>query len=108
MSPNTTVFVHGGWRCSSTYVWHRFRALAGVRAYYEPWHEQLARITTDTIRTETPDNSGLRHPGGTEPYLKEFEVVLDPGGVGVKGFQAGFALDRFWIEPEASDLAPQP
>lgn len=104
--PNTTVFIHSGWRCSSTYVWHRFRALAGVRAYYEPWHEQLARVTAETIQAETPDNSGLRHPGGTEPYLKEFEVVLDPAG-GVKGFDAGFALDRFWIEPEASDLAQQ-
>ena len=108
MSPNTTtVFVHSGWRCSSTYVWHRFRALAGVRAYYEPWHEQLARITAETIYAETPDNSGLRHPGGTEPYLKEFEIALESAGVGVKGFDAGFALDRFWIEPEASDLAQQ-
>lgn len=101
-----TVFVHSGWRCSSTYVWHRFRALAGVRAYYEPWHEQLARLTARTIDVETPDNSGLRHPGGTEPYLKEFEVVLDPAG-GVRRFEPGFALDRFWIEPEASDLAQQ-
>ncbi|WP_454718371.1 hypothetical protein [Caulobacter segnis] len=106
MSANNTIFVHSGWRCSSTYVWHRFRALAGVRAYYEPWHEQLARVTAETINAETPDNSGLRHPGGTDPYLKEFEVVLDPAG-GLKGFEAGFALDRFWIEPEASDLAQQ-
>ena len=105
-SPNTTVFVHSGWRCSSTYVWHRFRALAGVRAYYEPWHEQLARVNAETIRAETPDNSGLRHPGGTEPYLKAFEVVLDPAG-GLRNFDASFALDRFWIEPEASDLAQQ-
>ncbi|HJV43748.1 hypothetical protein [Caulobacter sp.] len=103
---DSTIFIHSGWRCSSTYVWHRFRALAGVRAYYEPWHEQLARVTARTIGAETPDNSGLRHPGGTEPYLKEFEVVLDPAG-GVTGFDASFALDRFWIEPEASDLAQQ-
>lgn len=103
---DSTVFIHSGWRCSSTYVWHRFRALPGVRAYYEPWHEQLARVTAETIRAETPQNSGLRHPGGTEPYLKEFEVVLDPAG-GVTGFDASFALDRFWIEPEASDLAQQ-
>lgn len=104
--PSTTVFVHSGWRCSSTYVWHRFRALAGVRAYYEPWHEQLARVSAETLRAETPDNSGLRHPGGTEPYLKEFEVVLDPAG-GLRNFDPSFALDRFWIEPEASDLAQQ-
>jgi hypothetical protein len=106
LSASNTIFVHSGWRCSSTYVWHRFRALAGVRAYYEPWHEQLARVTTETINAETPDNSGLRHPGGTQPYLKEFEVVLDPAG-GLKGFDASFALDRFWIEPETSDLAQQ-
>jgi hypothetical protein len=78
----------------------------GVRAYYEPWHEQLARLTAETIGAETPDNSGLRHPGGSEPYLKEFAVVLDPAG-GVRGFDASFALDRYWIEPEASDLAQQ-
>lgn len=103
---DSTVFIHSGWRCSSTYVWHRFRALPGVRAYYEPWHEQLSQVTAQTIRAETPENSGLRHPGGSEPYLKEFEVVLDPAG-GVAGFDASFALDRFWIEPEASDLAQQ-
>ncbi len=100
------VFIHSGWRCSSTYIWHRFRAEPKVRAYYEPWHEQLARLTAETISVETPDNSGLRHPGGSEPYLKEFEVVLDPAG-GVRGFDASFALDRYWIEPEASDLTQQ-
>ncbi|MCK5908910.1 MAG: hypothetical protein KAG62_03075 [Caulobacter sp.] len=100
------VFVHSGWRCSSTYIWHRFRVAPNVRAYYEPWHEQLARVTAETIGAETPDNSGLRHPGGGEPYLKEFEVVLDPAG-GVRCFDASFALDRYWIEPEASDLAQQ-
>lgn len=77
-----------------------------MRAYYEPWHEQLAKVTAETIHAETPDNSGLRHPGGTEPYLREFEVVLGPTG-GVAGFDPGFSLDRFWIEPEASDLAQQ-
>ncbi|AVQ04030.1 hypothetical protein B7G68_20575 [Caulobacter segnis] len=66
----------------------------------------MAHVTPETIRAETPDNSGLRHPGGSEPYLKEFEVVLDPAG-GVSGFDASFALDRYWIEPEASDLAQQ-
>lgn len=106
LSDEKTVFIHSGWRCSSTYVWHRFRALPRVRAYYEPWHEQLAKVTAETIRAETPDNSGLRHPGGTEPYLREFEVVLHPAG-GVARFEPCFALDRYWIEPEASDLAQQ-
>lgn len=108
MSPTEppTVFIHSGWRCSSTYIWHRFRALPAVRAYYEPWHEQLDKVTAETISRATPGNSGLRHPGGETPYLREFDVVLRPDG-GVRGFDPSFALDRFWIAPEASDLAQQ-
>lgn len=101
-SSGRTVFVHSGWRCSSTYVWSRFRALPGVRAYYEPWHEQLARLTARTIPAETPDNSGLRHPGGAEPYLQEFSPVLDPAG-GVRGYESRFALDRYFLEAEEED-----
>lgn len=105
-SDPTTVFIHSGWRCSSTYVWDRFRATSGVRAYYEPFHEQLARVTAETLAIETPGASGLRHPGGEVPYLREFDVLLDPAG-GVRAFDSSFALDRFWIEPEASDLGQQ-
>lgn len=97
-----TVFVHSGWRCSSTYVWSKFRALPGVRAYYEPWHEQLERLTAQTLDAETPANSGLRHPGGSRPYLGEFGPVLDPAG-GVRGYQDRFALDRYFLEPDEED-----
>lgn len=101
-SSSRTVFVHSGWRCSSTYVWSRFRKLPGVRAYYEPWHEQLARLTAETIPVETPNNSGLRHPGGAEPYLQEFSPVLDPAG-GVRGYADRFALDRYFLDPDEED-----
>lgn len=101
-----TVFVHSGWRCSSTYVWSRFRDLPGVRAYFEPWHEQLARLTAETIHLETPDNSGLRHPGGSRSYLAEFAPVLDPAG-GVAGYEERFALDRYFLDADQDDPAQQ-
>lgn len=100
------VFVHSGWRCSSTYVWSRFRALRGVRAYYEPWHEQLARLDEARIAAETPAASGLRHPGGAEPYLAEFRSLLVPGG-GVLGYQDRFALTPYMLEPDVEDPAQQ-
>ena len=108
MSSSATppVFVHSGWRCSSTYVWSKFRALSGVRAYYEPWHEQLERLNAQTLNLETPANSGLRHPGGARPYLGEFEPVLDPAG-GVRGYQDRFALDRYFLEPDEEDADQQ-
>lgn len=101
-----SVFIHSGWRCSSTYVWSRFRALPATRAYYEPWHESLADLTTEAIGRHTPDASGLRHPGGAQPYLAEFSTLLAPGG-GVAGYQTRFALDDYFLEPEADDPEQQ-
>ena len=96
------VFVHSGWRCSSTYIWSRFRALPGVRAYYEPWHEQLATLTPERIARETPRASGLRHPGDDIPYLAEFADLLAPGG-GVAGYQPRFALDDYFLPAGQQD-----
>ncbi|KSB89010.1 hypothetical protein AS593_06210 [Caulobacter vibrioides] len=98
------VFVHSGWRCSSTYVWSRFRALPGVRAYYEPWHEQLAILTPERIARETPRASGLRHPGDDLPYLAEFEGLLKPSG-GVAGYERRFALDDYFLPAGRQDAA---
>ncbi|MGR4866875.1 hypothetical protein [Caulobacter sp. LARHSG274] len=96
------VFVHSGWRCSSTYVWSRFRAAADVRAYYEPWHEQLAQLTPAGIERERPATSGLRHPDQGEAYLGEFAGLLRPEG-GVAGYRRRFALDTFFLDPETED-----
>jgi hypothetical protein len=96
------VFVHSGWRCSSTYVWSRFRAAGQVQAYYEPWHEQLAQLTLDDIERERPATSGLRHPDEGEPYLSEFADLLRAEG-GVEGYRRRFALDDFFLDPDAED-----
>ena len=96
------VFIHSGWRCSSTYVWSRFRAVPGVRAYYEPWHEHLAILTPEMIARERPATSNLRHPDEGEPYLTEFLDLLRPEG-GARGYARRMALDNFFLEPEAED-----
>src|SRR5262249_21846978 len=44
------VFLHGGWRCGSTYIWSRFRDCAGTLCFYEPFHEILARCTARKVR----------------------------------------------------------
>jgi len=96
------IFVHSGWRCSSTYVWHRFRTVPEVMAYYEPWHEQLARLTPERIERERPSTSGLRHPGEGRPYLSEFADLLKPDG-GVHGFETRLALDDYFLSPDQED-----
>jgi hypothetical protein len=96
------VFVHSGWRCSSTYVWHRFRAVPEALAYYEPWHEQLARLTPAMIDQERPAVSGLRHPGEDQPYLSEFSGLLRPEG-GVENFETRLALDDYFLPADEDD-----
>jgi len=96
------IFVHSGWRCSSTYVWHRFRAVPEVMAYYEPWHEQLAGLTPERIERERPATSGLRHPNEGRPYLSEFAGLLRPDG-GVHGFETRLALDDYFLPADQED-----
>ncbi len=100
------VFVHSGWRCSSTYIWSRFRALAGVRAYYEPWHEHLETMTHEIIARETPEHTRLRHPGGDRPYLAEFSDLITAEG-GVAGYHERFALDGYRLAAEQEDPQQQ-
>jgi len=101
-SSSAPIFVHSGWRCSSTYVWHRFRAVPTVTAYYEPWHEQLAGLTPERIERERPATSGLRHPNEGLPYLSEFAGLLRPDG-GVHGFETRLALDEYFLPPDQED-----
>jgi hypothetical protein len=96
------IFVHSGWRCSSTYVWRRFRAVPEVMAYYEPWHEQLATLTPDRIARERPETSGLRHPTDGLPYLSEFSDLLRQEG-GVHGFETRLALDDYLLPADQDD-----
>jgi hypothetical protein len=71
-------------------------------AYYEPWHEQLARLTPEWIARERPATSGLRHPNEGLPYLSEFSDLLRPEG-GVEGFESRLALDDYFLPAEDED-----
>jgi hypothetical protein len=101
-SERPPIFIHSGWRCSSTYLWSRFRAVRDVLAYYEPWHEQLARLTPEWIERERPATSGLRHPDEGAPYLAEFTDLMRPES-GVAGYRQRFALDDFFLDEAAED-----
>jgi len=71
-------------------------------AYYEPWHEQLARLTPERIERERPATSGLRHPNEGLPYLSEFAGLLRPDG-GVQGFETRLALDSYFLAADQED-----
>ncbi|MFC4312191.1 hypothetical protein ACFPN2_24125 [Steroidobacter flavus] len=88
------VYLHGGWRCGSTYVWNRFRALRETLSYYEPFSEQLASCTTESILKNTEQTWDSRHPALSAPYFSEYLPLV--GTSGVCFYDDRFATQRYF------------
>ena len=101
----SAVFLHGGWRCSSTYVWSRFRQLPSTLCFYEPFGEELARCTPRRIRGGTPQSWASRHPPLTRPYRYEYRPLLRPVFKGVRGYRERFALAEYFPVGTQADPA---
>ncbi|MBS0373441.1 MAG: hypothetical protein JSR73_02590 [Proteobacteria bacterium] len=101
------LYLHAGWRCGSTYIWSKFRALAGALCFYEPFHEQLARLTRRRIARATPGRWDSRHPPLAGSYLEEFRPFLWLRGV--PHYAESFAAARYFaddeLDPECTYLA---
>lgn len=89
------VFLHGGWRCGSTYLWNKFRELPDVTAFYEPFSEKLATCTPVDIIEDVPSAWDSRHPTMTQPYAAEYLPLL--GECGVPLFWDSFAVRRYFV-----------
>ncbi|WP_118178473.1 hypothetical protein [Paraburkholderia phosphatilytica] len=106
MAPKAqAVFLHTGYRTAGTWLWSCFRRLDEVAAWYEPLHEMLATIDHAKIATSTADSWRSGHPALDAPYFAEFSRFLRPGGVGIAGYEARFAIDRLDGEAEPEDAA---
>jgi hypothetical protein len=90
-----TVFLHGGWRCGSTYIWSKFRAHDDVLAFCEPFSERLARCTPETIASDTHRAWNSRHPQLTAPYFAEYLPLIE--GRGVARYEERFAVRRYFV-----------
>jgi hypothetical protein len=91
-----SIFLHGGWRCGSTYLWNKFRELPEVTAFYEPFSEKLASYTPADILKDVPSAWDSRHPAPDRPYAAEYLSLI--GERGVPMFSDTFAVRRFFVE----------
>ena len=90
-----SVFLHGGWRCGSTYIWNKFRAQDDVLAFYEPFHERLAGCSAAAILRDTEHAWDSRHPRLTAPYFAEYLPLLSDKGVA--RYEDRFAVRRYFV-----------
>jgi hypothetical protein len=93
-----TVFLHGGWRCGSTYIWNKFRLQDDVLAFCEPFNERLARCTQTDLLRDTDSAWDSRHPQLTEPYFAEYLPLLN--GTGVARYESRFAVQRYFLSTQ--------
>lgn len=90
------VFLHGGWRCGSTYVWNRFRASPLTTCFYEPFAERLASSSKKRIARDTASGWDSHHPPMSAPYRNEYVPLLRHFRRGVIGYREEFALARYF------------
>ena len=90
-----SIFLHGGWRCGSTYLWNKFRELSNVTAFYEPFSEMLASYTSADILEDVPTAWDSRHPTLDRPYAAEYLPLI--GERGVPLFSDSFAVQRYFV-----------
>ena len=102
------LFLHAGWRSCGTWMWERLRENEGVRAFYEPLHEDLATLRARDVGLLRPDSWKSGHGTGA-PYFAEFQARLRPNGIGVRGgvrgHSARFAFDQYFTSDDAVDPA---
>lgn len=89
------IFLHGGWRCGSTYVWSKFRHLSAVTAFYEPFSEKLAKYDAHKIAQDLPTAWDSRHPPLDLPYAAEYLPLT--AGIGVPLYTDRFAVRRYFV-----------
>lgn len=93
--PAGGVFLHSGFRSGSTWFWHRFRAAHGTAAYYEPFHEVLARLTPEELPRFGAERWASGHPRLEAPYFEEYRGLLRPEG-GVARYDTRFAAAAYY------------
>lgn len=94
-----SIFLHGGWRCGSTYVWNKFRQCPTTTAFYEPFSEKLAGYTADKILKDVATAWDSRHPPLDAPYAAEYLPLIV--GLGVPLYRDSFAVQRYFVARDA-------
>ncbi|MCA2970062.1 MAG: hypothetical protein INH43_16225 [Acidobacteriaceae bacterium] len=99
------LLVNGMWRAGTTYFWSKIRENSQWRCYYEPLHEVLSVYhpsrNDDNMREEVWRM--MRHPAMSVGYFHEYP--LSDAGLGVPGYSAKFAYERFLLDETDNDPA---
>lgn len=87
------MFVHSGFRTSSTWLWLKFRQVKQTRAYYEPFHEWFGSMSLEDASNFSPASWNSHHPQ-SEPYFTEYaDLITKEGGISL--YRPDMAISRY-------------
>lgn len=89
------VFLHGGWRTGSTYVWNKFRPQRDCLSFYEPFNELLGSLSPATVFFADPPTAAFHHPDLVLPYFHEYLPLLSAKGHPL--FRDEFAIRNYFV-----------
>lgn len=93
--PARPVFLHSGMRSGSSYLLNKFRVLDGTRCFYEPFSEELGRMSLDFLRNYGPNAWKSGH-APMDPYYLEYEPLMTAENHGIRGFGTEFTFDEYF------------
>jgi hypothetical protein len=86
------VFIHAGFRTSSTWFFSRLRNLPGAIGFYEIFNPRLATIRRGEVDKVAPGGWNSNHPN-MSPYYREYLPLIKADG-GVEAFSAAFDVQK--------------
>lgn len=100
---NDPIFLHGLFRCGSTYLFNKFRSDDGVHCYYEPFHHVIRQLKKDNIDIwahSGKTSQRMNHPLLDNPHFNEYLGAF--GTEQVKFFNKRLSYDRFYLSEHAT------
>lgn len=97
------IFIHGLFRCGSTYFFDKFRSDGRYQCYYEPFHHVIGDL--DAKKIDIWNHSGktskrMNHPLLDRPHFYEYLECFELGRI--KHFDKKLSYDRFYLSSDSS------
>lgn len=95
------IFIHGLFRCGSTYFFDKLRSDGRYQCFYEPFHHVIGDLDAKNI--DIWNHSGktskrMNHPLLDRPHFYEYLSCFESGRI--KSFDKKLSYDRFYLKAD--------
>lgn len=98
-SSTRPIFLHGQFRCGSTFLFNRFRSSDRFYTYYEPLHHDLMRLRRNKLDLwghDSKTTGKVNHPDLHKPHFSEFQTCFTSDKKELPFFDKSYSYDQFY------------